>query len=542
MPWLLLTIAALWAVFTATCEGFNRLKPAQIRAAQAYEPGPDCPLLKLPSPMLPQNDTHAGHAFFRQPIHHSDPNLGYFHEFYHWNATFWRGPGSPIVVFLAGENDATGFDAYALPEFSIVGVIAENLGAAVIIIEHRYYGQSSPFADLTTANLTYLTVENALKDIVNLARNFEAPWAPRVPTTAQDVPFVLIGGSYSGGQVGWIANSMAGTFWAYLALSPLIQAISDYWQYMLPAVEQGDPSCINDLAEIVAYVDGVLMDSSDLVKAQQLKELFGLGGVNHNDDFMRELMLPVLSWSEFRFSHERTDWDDLCDAVTNHSVPSSKGNSPPQALDAFARYFRDEWASGVCYDGHCYSSYDAGDPTFTDTSLSNILNRQLYWLRCNDNIGGWVAGAPTKESNITLISQLIMEDYWRRQCELFFPLGPDGETYRSSTRIPIQDRMTDAKLNAYTGGWNPTKARRIIYSSGTREVWHEMTVSAELRSNGPMKGDPSRDVVVDVVPGGSHGTNLLTKAAELNPEVKRIRDRQVVQVCEWVQQWYMEHM
>lgn len=134
---------------------------------------------------------HDGRDNFTQLIHHADPELGLFSQAFLWNNTFWR-PGAPIVLFLAGETSIDHYGIFSRPEFSTVGVIAQHLGAATIVLEHRYFGSSLPFRNFTKAHLQYLTVDNALKDVVRFAENFVAPWTDR-PTTAQDVPWVLIG-------------------------------------------------------------------------------------------------------------------------------------------------------------------------------------------------------------------------------------------------------------------------------------------------------------------------------------------------------------
>jgi hypothetical protein len=133
----------------------------------------------------------AGSSTVEQLIHHDTPELGSFSQFFLWNSTFWR-PGAPIVVFLPGETGIERYGPWSRPDFSTVGVIAEHLGAAVILLEHRYYGSSSPYKERTKSTLQYLTVDNALKDVVNFANNFIAPWTD-IPTTAKDVPWILVG-------------------------------------------------------------------------------------------------------------------------------------------------------------------------------------------------------------------------------------------------------------------------------------------------------------------------------------------------------------
>lgn len=136
---------------------------------------------------------HYGRDTFAQFIHHSDPGLGLFSQAFLWNSTFWR-PGAPIVVFLPGESSIDKYGVMSRTDFSTVGVIAENLGAAVITLEHRYFGSSLPYhyRSFTKANLQYLTVDNALRDVVRFANNFTAPWTDK-SSTAKDVPWILIG-------------------------------------------------------------------------------------------------------------------------------------------------------------------------------------------------------------------------------------------------------------------------------------------------------------------------------------------------------------
>lgn len=44
-------------------------------------------------------------------------------------------------------------------------VLAKKFGAALVSLEHRYYGKSSPFKYLTTENLRFLSSKQALFDL-----------------------------------------------------------------------------------------------------------------------------------------------------------------------------------------------------------------------------------------------------------------------------------------------------------------------------------------------------------------------------------------
>ena len=61
------------------------------------------------------------------------------------------------------------------PEPCNVGqVLAKKFGAAVVSLEHRYYGKSSPFKSLRTENLKYLSSKQALSDLAVFRQYYQA--------------------------------------------------------------------------------------------------------------------------------------------------------------------------------------------------------------------------------------------------------------------------------------------------------------------------------------------------------------------------------
>lgn len=67
-------------------------------------------------------------------------------------------------------------------------------GASLLVVEHRYYGESQPYPDWSTENLVHLNSEQALADLAELL-------------TAQgagaDKKTLVIGGSYPGALSAW---------------------------------------------------------------------------------------------------------------------------------------------------------------------------------------------------------------------------------------------------------------------------------------------------------------------------------------------------
>jgi hypothetical protein len=223
-----------------------------------------------------------GNATFTQLIDHKNPSLGTFEQFYYYSSQYWAGPGSPVLLFTPGEANVTGYQSYTTASRTS-GILAQKLGAAVVVIEHRYWGTSSPYPELSTKNLKYLTLENSILDFVRFAETAKLPFAPEGGSNATAAPWIFIGGSYSGALAAWIESIAGGTFWAYWSSSAPVNAM-DYWQYFVP-VQQGMPkNCSADITRVVDYVDHVGMKGTAKEK-KSLQTMFGLGDLEHYDDF-----------------------------------------------------------------------------------------------------------------------------------------------------------------------------------------------------------------------------------------------------------------
>jgi hypothetical protein len=77
-----------------------------------------------------------GNSTFQQLIDHNNPGLGTFSQFYFYSDQYYAGPGSPVILFTPGEAAAAPYSGY-LTNRTLMGVFAEAIGAAVIVLEHR---------------------------------------------------------------------------------------------------------------------------------------------------------------------------------------------------------------------------------------------------------------------------------------------------------------------------------------------------------------------------------------------------------------------
>lgn len=100
----------------------------------------------------------------------------------------------------------------------------------VIVLEHRYYGQSFPIPEspLSTDSLKYLTVENALQDLAY----FES-WIinNQMYGVTSKIPWIAIGGSYPGALSAWYRAKYPFLTIGALASSGVVNSIYNFTRF-----------------------------------------------------------------------------------------------------------------------------------------------------------------------------------------------------------------------------------------------------------------------------------------------------------------------
>jgi pimeloyl-ACP methyl ester carboxylesterase len=125
----------------------------------------------------------------------------------------WCGTGCPIFLHIGGESSVTAAYSTPLGNDTHMSVLAQQHSALQVVLEHRFFGESYPLADLSTANLQYLTTEQALADLAHfteylLSYDPAAADALSLPALAlkartRDSKVVTFGASYPGALSAW---------------------------------------------------------------------------------------------------------------------------------------------------------------------------------------------------------------------------------------------------------------------------------------------------------------------------------------------------
>ncbi|GKD14434.1 probable serine protease EDA2, partial [Tanacetum coccineum] len=107
--------------------------------------------------------------WFDQTLDHFSPyDHRKFGQRYYEYLDEFRLPDGPIFLKICGESACNGITN------DYLSVLAKKFGAAIVTLEHRYYGKSSPFKSLTTKNLQFLSSKQALYDLAAFRQYYQA--------------------------------------------------------------------------------------------------------------------------------------------------------------------------------------------------------------------------------------------------------------------------------------------------------------------------------------------------------------------------------
>ncbi|KAK3694474.1 peptidase S28 [Podospora appendiculata] len=492
--------------------------------------------------------------WFTQPLDHNNLTLGTWDQQYCVSQEWWAGQGSPVVLMTPGETPITGSVSSGLgysflENTTMTGTYAQSLGAATVVVEHRYFGGSSPYDGLDSETLQYLTTEQAAADLANFAKNVVFPFDKNKTSNSPKAPWIYYGASYSATLGSWIEQFYPGVFYAFHLSSAVIEPNANNWYYYdtirkgIDTFEKNTTSkgCSAALSSVVDFVDNILLaPTPNATKVDALKLFFGASFPIQDDDFAYALATPFRYWQQTQGS---ADVMKLCRALVSDNTTFDGGavlGTVPAAVKNYASYFMQHFVDSTCtyFDvwGQddplwCLNTHDYWNPYIEAKTLGNPW-RTFYWLLCNEPIASWATGAP--KDQISIVSRKIDSNYWQRQCELHFPAA-NGKKYGSAKG------KTPDTLNKKTGGWLRSNTSKVIWTNGEFDPWRSTTMSSEIRPGGPLQS--TEDVPVFLIKNSEHADDSFTASGlknagfKANPEVQVVQDKAVEIMKKWVSQF-----
>lgn len=198
--------------------------------------------------------TVADAQYIELPLDHfGDGNETFKNRFWVYDAAY--KPGGPVIstnrsTYLAtivlsclsannlvddgGEDNAAKY--LKDMQDSLSQSFANATNGMVINWEHRFYGTSKPHVadasvmepDKLAEYYKYLTVEQALEDVVTFARTFKYKGQDM---SAGTVPWVFVGGSYPGARAAWLRRRNPEIVYISLASSAPVQVQAEFPAY-----------------------------------------------------------------------------------------------------------------------------------------------------------------------------------------------------------------------------------------------------------------------------------------------------------------------
>ncbi|KAK4366294.1 hypothetical protein RND71_014174 [Anisodus tanguticus] len=188
---------------------------------------------------------------------------------------YFRISDGPIFFKICGESACSG-----IPN-DYLSVLARKFGAAVVTLEHRYYGKSSPFKSLTTENLKYLSSKQALFDLAAFRNFYQESLNVKLNRSNIENPWFLFGTSYSGALSAWFRLKFPHLTCGSLASSAVVQAVYSFSEFDKQVGESAGPECKAALQEITQLVELRLASNR-----KDLKALFGADELRNDGDFL----------------------------------------------------------------------------------------------------------------------------------------------------------------------------------------------------------------------------------------------------------------
>ena len=103
---------------------------------------------------------------------------------------------------------------------------AKENGAAMFLLEHRYYGQSKPTEDMSTPNMIYLSSRQGLEDLGHFIS------AMNQKHNLTGAPWITFGGSYPGSLSAWMRLRFPHLVTGSVSSSGPLFAKLDYFEYL----------------------------------------------------------------------------------------------------------------------------------------------------------------------------------------------------------------------------------------------------------------------------------------------------------------------
>ncbi|KAL0222320.1 hypothetical protein RCL1_002174 [Eukaryota sp. TZLM3-RCL] len=418
-----------------------------------------------------------GWLLFDQKVDHFDgTNTDTFKQRYCKFLSPSFSNGSPIFLYISGENRAR--DNLCSTGYSLE--LAKMYKGALFAVEHRFYGESYPYQDLTLPSLSLLSSRQALYDLATFAFSLKKSYP--------DSPIVIIGGSYSG-VLSAIARQMFPHLFigAWSSSGPIL-AKEDFYEYDRQVRLSLNEKCAKQIQIANAKLETLLENP---MSKRPIKKRFRCENVTDDVDFLYIITDAVAFGVQYNYINQ------LCARMESSD-----------ALEGLIDY--STWLFDLLKtDPHEWSM------TFHTSEEKEVQNGHRQWLyqSCRE-FGYW----QTYDKENPLRSKRINIDYHRNVCKVLY----------KRAFIPDTDDTNMAFGEYKFAGTN------VAFSNGALDPWKNLgLVPSKLSKEQELRGCTSIEI-----PGAAHCEDLHTPSPQDSDHLVKARQFMTGEVNKWLNEYY----
>ena len=415
-----------------------------------------------------------------------------FAQRYWYNPAFSKGPDSPVLFYFCGE-------AACDPWYgTTVGDSARTLGAAIVVLEHRYYGTSIPFGVPNVDQMKYLTIHNALEDaaafqkfaIDKFGLNDHGKW-------------IAVGGSYPGMLAAFYRLKHPELVAGAWASSAPIGVVKSFPGYDALASRTLGPACSMLTRQAESQIETAFADPTK--KRAFLERVYG-----DVDDAFVAKMTP-LTFTGWIMGQGKTS----AQYGTSHAFCSGLAQNETDPLEGFFEFISPELADDppVPDAGDASDAGGAGDASVADKDAGADSPSAHHVLPSFPTFYDPDNAKPDTANDVAPVRQISGWSYQVCSEVGFYQvhnsdrtqsIAPDDFTdayYDQSCakQFGLQPKIAETRAT-YFDPIMAGKATNIFFVNGSEDPWSTLSLTD------PSAVPPGIDVLV--VRGGSHCEDL----------------------------------
>ncbi|XP_076243025.1 putative serine protease K12H4.7 [Calliopsis andreniformis] len=400
--------------------------------------------------------------------------------------------GGPIFIMIGGEWSIS--KGYL--QGGLMYELAVDHNAMMYYTEHRYYGKSRPTEDITSENLQYLSVDQALADLANFIE------AKKKEERLQNSKVIVFGGSYAGNVVTWLRLKYPHLVQGALASSAPVFAKADFHEYyevVTQSIGEYSEKCVDSIKAAFQAVEELLATPDGPKKLKRYFNLCNVPNVKSPSDVgflmntLAEAFAGIVQYDKVQ--NGKTQIAACCEDMT-----ASYLGSPLQRLAAFVS------RGDMCLD----NNYEKFIKTYSNGALNEEKDITRLWFYQTCTEYGYYQ---TSNSTKSIFGTLFPLSFFTELCMDLYGDYYDGDFL--NTRVE--------RTNLMYGGLRPD-LRNVIFTNGNIDPWHALSILEDLNESSP----------AIFIKGSSHCRDLQNDLDTDSPDLTQARKKVRQIISSWV--------